>query len=141
MPCLEVVMPATNTEIKKDLAVNLTRAFADASGFPGEIFGIHFQEYDADQAASGGILCQTESEERPYLHFLLYSPRLSRTVKQKLVASLTQVFSECLGKPEWKPVIHLMEHPYDNVGVNGQLLSDAYEELGESKFYYELPRD
>ncbi len=134
-------MPRVSLEVKKDLAEKLTLAFAEATEFPADIFGIHFQEYGDTQTASGGELCKSGSEERPYLHMLLYSPRLSRTAKQKVVAELSVVFTECVGKQRWIPTIHLMEHPYDNVGVNGQLLSDAYEELSDREFYYNLPKD
>ncbi|MEE9552800.1 MAG: tautomerase family protein [candidate division Zixibacteria bacterium] len=140
MPCLEITTPELSSEIKEALALKLTDSFARATRFPAEIFGIHFNEYRPGNAASGSKICDLD-KGRPYIHFLLYSPRLLRTEKQKLVSSLTTAYTEVLGKPEWKPVIHLCEHPYDNVGVNGQLLSDAYEELAESAYYYNLPKD
>lgn len=77
----------------------------------------------------------------PYLHMILYSPRLRRSVKQKLVHTLTAAFMDVIGNPEWKPVIHITEHPYDNVGVDGQLLSDTYEECANAEFYYDLLDD
>ncbi len=139
MPCLEITMPVSDHETKICLADRLTEAFAVATGYPSDIFGIAFHEYDSD-ASSGGKLWDG-GDSRPYLHFLLYCPRLKRSVKQKLVKTLTATFAECVGREHWKPVIHLCEHPYDNVGVNGELLSDSYEECAKSKYYYELSDD
>jgi len=139
MPCLEVIMPETSTDVKKILSERLTQAFTESTGFSKEIFGIHYIEYEYNQTVSGGEL--SRGENRPYLHLKFYSPRLRRSVKQKVVKALTDSFVKCLGKPDWKPVIHLMEHPYDNVGVDGQLLSDAYEDCRKRKFYYDLPAD
>ena len=140
MPCLEITMPKTELQIKEKLATVLTKAFDTATHFGAEIFGIHFNEYEPGGAASGGIICD-EKVGRPYLHMLLYCPRVSRETKQKLVELFSSVFTSALGKEDWKPVIHICEHPYDNVGVNGKLLSDSYEECAKSKFYYELPSE
>ena len=140
MPCLEISLPIVSLDAKQKLAVELTKAFADHSGFPAEIFGIRFLEYADQSAASGGKLIDSESE-RPYIHFLLYCPRIKRTVKQKLISEFTRIFTDILGQPDWWPVIHICEHPYDTVGVEGQLLSDAYEQCRDSKFYYDLGSD
>lgn len=137
MPCIEVTMPETDAKTKELLSTKLTDAFAEASGIPAEIFGIRYNEFAAGTTASGGKIWNG-GDERPYLHMILYSPRLNRATKQKLVASLTQAFVEGIGNPEWKPVIHLAEHPFDNVGVDGQLLSDAFEGCANRKFYYDL---
>lgn len=75
------------------------------------------------------------------MHFLLYCPRIDRIAKQNIVKNFTQAYTDCIGKPDWKPVIHICEHFYDNVGVEGELLSDTYEECAKSKYYYELNRD
>jgi len=104
------------------------------------IFGIIYFEYDPGDAASGGSLWNG-GRSRPYLHFILYTPRISRASKQKLVTNLTEAFIATVGMSHWKPVIHISEHPYDNVGVEGELLSDRYEELAQSKFYYDLPEE
>ncbi|MDH3890083.1 MAG: hypothetical protein OEV49_03285 [candidate division Zixibacteria bacterium] len=133
-------MPKVDRETKVQLADKLTEAFAAASGFPAEIFGVHFREYEPGTASAGGTLWDG-GDTRPYLHFLLYSPRLKRSVKQKLAATLSQAFTQCVGHTHWLPVIHLCEHPYDNVGVEGKLLSDSYEECAKSRFYYETPKD
>lgn len=140
MPCLEISMPATTVEIKQTLSTELTKAFAEIAGFPADIFGIKFHEYGEHSTASGGKLID-KSAERPYLHFLLYCPRLKRPVKQKLVSEFTSLFIKAVGHEGWWPVVHICEHPYDNVGVEGKLLSDSYDECRESSFYYDLPSD
>ena len=137
MPCLEISMPVVSVETKQKLVTELTKVFAGNSGFPAEIFGIRFHEYAENTAASGGKLIDNSSK-RPYIHFLLYCPRIKRTVKQKLVEEFSKAFTNVVGKDNWWPVIHICEHPYDNVGVEGQLLSDAYEQCRDSKFYYDL---
>ena len=140
MPCLEIGMPRIDAVLKATLAKKLTEEFSEAAGFPADIFGIRFLEYDYGQVASGGELSTAESE-RPYLHMLLYCPRLKRDLKQKVVATLTSTFCAVLNRPDWKPVIHICEHPYDNVGVDGSLLSDTYEQCRSAEFYYPLPED
>ena len=140
MPCLEISMPTTTVEIKKILANDLTRSFAKNTNFPAEIFGIRFLEYGEGEAASGGALIESKNE-RPYIHFLLYCPRLKRSVKRRLVTELSSVFTKVIGMHAWWPVIHICEHPYDNIGVEGKLLSDAYDSCRDSKFYYDLPKD
>lgn len=137
MPCLEISMPETSIETKEKLAKSLTDTFGDASGYPSEIFGIHFNEYKQGYAASGGKICDPEVE-RPYIHFLLYIPRINRDQKKKLVAGFSKAFTATLGKPGWIPVVHISEHPYENVGVEGDLLADKFEELGKKEYYYSL---
>lgn len=140
MPCLEISMPVTNTVVKQKLVAGLTEAFDKSTTFGAAIFGIRFHEYEANCAASGGKIWDGQTG-RPYLHLLLYCPRVERTTKQNLVKSLTTAFTTAVGKDDWKPVIHICEHAYDNVGVEGSLLSDSIEALADSKFYYELPRE
>ncbi|MCL0065455.1 tautomerase family protein [Dehalococcoidia bacterium] len=140
MPCLDVTMPRMDISTKEELSAKLTEAFTAGTGFHGDIFGIHYIEYDTGNAAIGGKLCDHKSK-RPYLHMILYTPRLRRSVKQNVVQALTTAFVDATGKPEWKPVIHVTEHPYDNVGVEGKLLSDAYEECANREFYYDLSDD
>jgi 4-oxalocrotonate tautomerase len=135
MPCIEVTMPRTDAAARERLARALTHAFACAIGFDEDILGVHFREYGPGEAAVGGRLWSGEG--RPYLHLVVSS----RSQKQRAVADLTAAFAECVGRPDWKPVIHLAEHPYDNVGVEGKLLTDAYEECARRTFYYDLPRD
>ncbi|MFH1686397.1 MAG: hypothetical protein ABIE70_02610 [bacterium] len=133
-------MPNVDTETKAQLVERLTQAFAEATSFPADIFGIRFCFYPWGEAASGGHF-SAEGDERPYLHMLLYSPRLKRKAKVDLVWRFTEEFVAVLKKPAWRPVIHLCEHPYDNVGVDGQLLSDAYPELAGRSYYYGLTDD
>ena len=140
MPCLEISMPATEPEVKKKLIAGLTKAFDKSTTFGTAIFGICFHEYDANCAASGGKIWDGQAG-RPYLHMLLYCPRVDRATKQNLVKSLTLAFTTAIGKDDWKPVIHICEHAYDNIGVEGNLLSDSFEACADSKFYYELPRE
>ena len=90
MPSLEIKMPCVDADTKTHLASRLTEVFAEALGFPSEIFGIHFNEYKPGTVASGGKMWDG-GVGRPYLHLLLYSPRLRRSVKRKLVESLTAV--------------------------------------------------
>jgi len=140
MPCLEITMPKTEAKIKANLARELTKVFDASTKFGAEIFGIHFNEYEPGGAASGGVICD-EKTGRPYIHMVLYCPRVGRGTKQKLVESFSLAYTSVIGMKDWKPVIHISEHPYDNVGVNGKLLSDSYEELTKSEFYYELPTE
>ncbi|MBI4405913.1 MAG: tautomerase family protein [Deltaproteobacteria bacterium] len=140
MPCLEIVLPKLNREKKQQLAEGLTEVFCSVTGHDASIFGILFQEYDKDGASFGGKL-YGEHGTAPYVHFVLYCTRLMRTQKQNLVDALSKTFVETLKEPSWLPIIHLCEHPYDNVGFNRKLLSDQFEECSKRKFYYELPKD
>lgn len=133
-------MPKIGRDAKAALARELTEAFCATTGHRREILGIRFLEYDDDTAASGGELCDTPGAS-PYLHVVVYCPRLKRSVKQKLGAAMTEAFCRATGRPDWVAVIHICEHPYDNVIVGGKLLADAYEECAKRSFYYELPRD
>jgi len=139
MPCLELTVPELDDRTKQTLVSGLTDVFAEATNFGREIFGIRFNEYHVGQTAIGGRVW--EGDGRPYLHFLLYSPRIARATKQTLVREFTTVYTHCVDKPDWKPVIHIGEHPYDNVGVDGSILSDSYEECAKSRFYYDLSED
>lgn len=55
-----------------------------------------------------------------------------------LVEKFSTSFVETVGKENWIPVIHICEHPYDNVCVEGKLLSDQYDACAKSKFYYDV---
>ncbi len=140
MPCLEVTMPASDGATHQTLATRLTDAFDEATTFGKDIFAIRFCEYQAGETATAGEVWDGKAD-RPYLHMLLYCPRVTRKTKQALVAGLTSAFTESLDRPDWKPVIHICEHPYDNVGVEGELLSDTYEQCAAAKFYYDLLHD
>lgn len=140
MPCLEITLPKTDHKTKEKIALMLTEAFASSTSLGADIFGIRFSEYAPGEAAIGGKLV-SEMSDRPYLHFLLYCPRLKRSVKQNVVAALSEAFTSATEKERWIPTIHISEHPYDNIGVGGKLLTDAFEECAKRTFYYELPKD
>jgi phenylpyruvate tautomerase PptA (4-oxalocrotonate tautomerase family) len=139
MPNLEVTLPKTDASKRKLLCARLTDAVIECTGFEREDFGVVLHEYDHGQAAMGGVLW--DGNNTPYLHLVLYCPRLSHSAKRKLVKSLSAAFAECLDQPGWLPIIHLCEHPYDNVGWKGELLSDKFDELAKRKYYYDLPKD
>jgi len=140
MPCLEIQMPKVSMQTKEALAEGLTSDFVEAAGFDAEKFGIYFEEYDYGAIAFNGKLT-TATSGRPLLHFVLNCPRLKKSVKSQLVQRFTQTFIKCVRNEDWKPVIHINEHPYDNVGVQGKLLSEQFDDLAKAKFYYELPED
>ena len=137
MPCLEISLPKIDIGTKEKLTHALTKVFAESTKFGAEIFGIRYHEYEAGQSASGGVVWDGRSG-RPYLHMLLYIPRINRAMKQMLVEKFSTSFVETVGKENWIPVIHICEHPYDNVGVEGKLLSDQYDACAKSKFYYDV---
>ena len=137
MPCLEINLPRTDSITKEKLTARLTEALESNTRFEADIFGIRFHEYDVHQAGYTGKLYDG-NKVRPYLHCFLAIPRIDRETKQKIVASFTGVFTDVFKDDSMKPVIHIHEYPYDNVGVDGQLLSDAFEECRKRKFYYEL---
>lgn len=140
MPCLDVTLPERDRKTREALAAALTEAFVQSTGFEGDIFSIRFCEYAPGEAATGGKLWEGE-KDAPFLHLVLSCPRLRRSRKRAVVESMTEAFARATGRPDWKPVIHIAEHPYDNVGVGGKLLSDAYEECAKREFYYPLPKD
>ena len=138
MPCLEVTMPQTDDQTKATLSRRLTDAFVDATGLPADIFGIRYCEYAANEATGGGGELWNGDDGRPYLHVILYGHRMRREAKQAIVAGFTNALVESVNRPKWWPVIHICEHAYDNVGVEGKLLSDTYPELRDRPFYYAL---
>ncbi|MDD5090108.1 MAG: hypothetical protein PHQ23_04250 [Candidatus Wallbacteria bacterium] len=139
MPSMEISMPKVTDLVRARLAFDLTAVFCTTGGFEPEIFGMRFNEYGPGFAAQGGKLW--DGTGHPYLHILLYTPRLKKSVKRTLIERLSAAFAAAVENPEWVPVIHLCEHPYDDIGVGGKLLSDAYEECRKRKFYYDLPED
>lgn len=140
MPYLEVSMPKVDRRTKELLSARLTETFTACTGFAEGTLGIRYLEYEVGGAANGGQLWDGRTG-KPYLHLVFYSPRLRHAEKQKLVEAMTMAFVECLGKPQWKPVIFISEYPYENVGVNGELLSEVYEDGVKREFYYHLPDD
>lgn len=138
MPCLDVVLPRTTPEIKRTLIVKLTDAAA-AAGLERDIFRVFIREYGAGEAGLAGV--PWDGTGLPALHLVLYCPRLPRARKQLLHEHLSRAFTEAVGNPEWWPVIHIIEHPYDNLGLHGRISWEAIPELKSRCFYYELPED
>ncbi|HEY3294781.1 MAG TPA: hypothetical protein VGL38_05050 [bacterium] len=117
----------------------LTDIGVEVAGFGRDVFRIRFCEYGIGDAGMAGKLW--DGENHPYLHFLLYCPRLKRSVKARLINTMSAAFVEILGKPDWFPVFHICEHPYDNIGASGKPLTEKYPELADRHFYFELPKD
>jgi phenylpyruvate tautomerase PptA (4-oxalocrotonate tautomerase family) len=139
MPCLEISLPKTDIETKERLIAKLTDIGVEAAGFGRDVFRIRFCEYDVGEAGMAGKLW--DGKNNPYLHFLLYCPRLKRSVKQRLIVEMSETFVNVLGRPDWIPVFHICEHPYDNIGASGKPLTEKYPELADRKFYFDLPKD
>ena len=139
MPFLEVTIPRMDEATRRQLAEKLNLEFIDATGFEDEVLHILFKEYDPAEIAIAGKLWDG-NQERPYAQFLLYCPRLRHDVKRAVAAALTNTFTQCISDPNWTPAIYILEFPYDNIAVNGYLLTDTDEELADRPFYYMLPR-
>jgi phenylpyruvate tautomerase PptA (4-oxalocrotonate tautomerase family) len=138
MPCLEVTLPRTTREVKALLMSRLTD-IAEALGMERSILRIRFCEYDVGDAGMNGKLW--DGERNPFLHFLLYCPRLKRSTKKALIERMSQAFAEITGHADWLPVFHICEHPYDNIGAGGKVLPERHPEVAGRKFYYDLPED
>ena len=108
MPCLEISIPKLKENIKSDLIKSLTEAFVDCTGLEARIFGIRFYEYSIGDSANEGILWDGQTN-KPYHHFVFYGPRLSYEAKQKLVISMTDVYTNAIKNPTWKPVFFINE--------------------------------
>jgi phenylpyruvate tautomerase PptA (4-oxalocrotonate tautomerase family) len=132
MPWMEVTIPKTDQAIKEQLIAGLNQQFIDATGFEEEVLYIRFSEFDPASAGSSGRFSQTET----FAHVVLYSPRMRFDVKRSVVAGLTSAFDPL----KIKPLIHILEFPYDNIGADGQLLTDADDELASRPYYFVLPR-
>jgi len=138
MPFLDVTLPRTTPEIKRALIVNLTDAAAQA-GLERDIFRVLIREYDRGDAGTAGIVWSGDG--LPVLHLVLYCPRQPRSRKKSLIENLSRAFSETVGQSDWWPIIHILEYPYDNLGIHGQISWEAHPELKSRKFYYDLPDD
>jgi len=141
MPCMEVTLPRLDNESKGRLARSLTDAYADGTGLDRDRIGIRFQDYGPGETAYAGVLDEGAGDGRPYVHVVLYCPKQTREVKQGIVRRMNAGIRDLLDLAGCRPVIHIQEHPYDNVGVDGELLSDLFPELAGRKFYYPLDRD
>ena len=132
MPWMEVTMPASEADVKQKLIASLNQEFIDATGFEDEVLYIRFSEFGAGTAGAAGQI----SDDKTFAHVILYTPRMRFDVKRSVVAGLSKAFE--LAKIE--PLIHILEFPYDNIGVDGQLLADADDELASRPYYFVLPR-
>ncbi len=132
MPWMEVTLPRSDAGVKEQLLSRLNQEFIDATGFEDEILYVRFSEFDAGTAGAAGIL----SEEENFAHVVLYTPRMRFDVKRSVVAGVTNAFK----MTKVRPLIHILELPYDNIGVDGSLLTDADEELASRPYYFVLPR-
>ncbi|MCO4783852.1 MAG: tautomerase family protein [Candidatus Cloacimonetes bacterium] len=136
---MEISLPTIELDKKQKLAQYLTNSFESATGISSEIFAIKFNEYKDNECFVGGkVVHNSQVKSRPYIHCLLYSPRLNKNVKSKLAKEFTDSFIKVFANIDWWPIIHICEHPYDNVAIEGQLLSDTYEHCKGAKFYYDL---
>ena len=128
MPFIDVIIPRCRTKALKELSLGMTEEFCRITGFEREILAIHFTQYETISIAGKFV-------EKGYVHVHIFIPRIEKGVKTELIAK----FSEMV-KKEFKcdPVVHISEHPYDNIGVSGKSLSELIPELGERKFYYDV---
>lgn len=137
MPCLEVTLPKMELETRRRLAERLTEALVSSTGMDRQAFCIFFHEYGPGEAAVGGSLWES-ADKPPPIHFALYSPRVKRGVKGRMVEQFTAIVTEFW--PGWVEnlIVHIGEHPYENVGYQGKTLADQYTELARRPFYYPL---
>jgi phenylpyruvate tautomerase PptA (4-oxalocrotonate tautomerase family) len=135
MPFLEIRMPEIDRNKMESLASRMNQEFIDATGFEDEILRIQFIQHDRGSLAIRGEL----GSGAEFVHMILYSPRLRFDVKRGLVSALTQTYREVTDKADANVMIHLHEFPYDNIGLDGQLLTDADDELASRPYYYVLP--
>jgi phenylpyruvate tautomerase PptA (4-oxalocrotonate tautomerase family) len=133
-------MPKTDLKKKELLSARLAEAFTASTRFSKEILGIRFFEYDPGEAANEGRLWDGRTG-KPYLHMVLYSPRLQHSEKKDLIETLTKAFVDALGDPEWTPVIFLTELSHENIGVDGRQISRGVETYPGKKFYKDLKDD
>src|SRR5688572_18998655 len=132
MPWMEVTIPRSDNAIKEQLLARLNQEFIDATGFEDEILYIRFSELDPGSAGAAGRISENES----LAHVILYTPRMRFDVKRSVVAGITKA----LEIMKAKPLIHILEFPYDNIGVDGNLLTDVDDELASRPYYFVLPR-
>lgn len=130
MPWMEVTIRKTDGSIKEQLLERLNREFIDATGFEDEVLYVRFSEFDKGDFGEMGT-----PAEGSVGHIVLYCPRLRFDVKRSLASGLTNAFDGT----GIKPFIHILEFPYENISINGVLLTDADEELASRPFYYVIP--
>ena len=139
MPFLDVTLPRTGSETKRALISRLTDA-AESAGFEREIFRVCVREYEIGNAGRAGEPWNG-SDEIPPLHLVLYTPRLPLRMKKAAIEKLSEAFVDVLARPEWSPIVHILEYSYDNLGIGGQIAWEAHPELKDRKFYGGLPED
>ena len=133
MPTIEIELPETTRAVRAALARAVTAAFCDATGHDRATLDVYFHSWGSGDAARAGELLDAEGPRA--VHVSVSSPRLARPAKQALARGLTEAIRGVTGWVE-RPVVHLSEHPYDNVVVEGALLSDAFEACRSRPFYY-----
>jgi phenylpyruvate tautomerase PptA (4-oxalocrotonate tautomerase family) len=131
MPWMEVTIQKTDSALKQQLIAKLNQEFIDATGFEDEVLYVRFSEFESGDTGASG-----QTGGSGYAHIILYCPRMRFDVKRSVVAGLTGA----LEMIQAKPLIHILEFPYENIGSDGRLLTDADEELASRPFYYVLPR-
>jgi phenylpyruvate tautomerase PptA (4-oxalocrotonate tautomerase family) len=139
MPFLDVTLPRTGADTKRKLICRLTDA-AESAGFEREIFRVCIREYEIGNAGRAGEPWNS-SDEIPPLHLVLYTPRLPLRMKKAAIEKLSEAFVDVLARPEWSPIVHILEYSYDNLGIHGQIAWEAHPELKDRKFYGGLPED
>ena len=130
MPWMEVTIRKIDDSTKEQLLQKLNREFIDATGFEDEVLYVRFSHFDKGEFGESGTL-----SEGNIAHIVIYCPRLRFDVKRSLASALTNAFQGT----GIKPFIHLLEFPYENIAVDGSLLTDADEELSSRPFYYVIP--
>jgi phenylpyruvate tautomerase PptA (4-oxalocrotonate tautomerase family) len=138
MPLLDVTLPRATPAVKRALISNLTDA-AVAAGLERDIFRVVIREYDPGDAGTAGK--RWDGDGLPVLHLVLYCPRQPLSRKKSLIENLSRAFMETVGRDDWWPIIHILEYPYDNLGIHGQISWEAHPELKSRKFYFDLPED
>ena len=129
MPNLEITLPKQlSPQDKQDLGQALDTCFQSYAGLDIGL-EILFKEYAAEDTYS--------ASDNGSIHCHLFCPRLPRQRKQDLVKHMTETISDSISASDYM-IFHISEHPYDNVGVNGQLLSNMIPDCAERKFYYDL---
>lgn len=139
MPFLDVTLPKTTAETKRKLIARLTDAAVEA-GFEREIFRVCIRDYEVGDVGRAGVPWDGQSEPPP-LHLVLYTPRLPVRMKKTAIEKLSRAFMEVLAKPDWWPIVHILEYSYDNLGIHGHISWEALPELKGQKFYNNLPDD
>jgi hypothetical protein len=127
---MEVTIHKTDRSVRDQLLSRLNQEFIDATGFEDEVLSVRFSEFEIGDVGESGV-----PSDGNVAHVVLYCPRLRFDVKRSLAGGLTNAF-EVIGS---KPLIHILEFPYENIATDGRLLTDADEELASRPFYFVIP--